>query len=178
MSVEPRTRDAAQPQVELRGFNAALWVAIAVAAITIFASALTLYLAFAGAERELPAQYRSQGSELDADQQRSARATALGAGALLRIEDGGVWITDPSFKNPNTVSRPSLTLLLTHATLPALDRSLRLVQDPSAPRRYVAMARPLESGRWLAQLESGDGWRLRGELSAPTPFWQLGVHRP
>jgi hypothetical protein len=65
--------------------NPALWAMIGIPAATVVASAITLMMAYGGAEPELPARYAWEGAALDQDIARAARARELGLGAELGL---------------------------------------------------------------------------------------------
>lgn len=154
--------------------NPVLWAMIGIPVITVLASAYTLWLAFGGAEPELPQRYAWEGAALEHDAQRAARAEALGIAATLRFETDGriAVLLDPAPASPGT----GLTLHLTHATRTEGDRSLRL-EPTGTPGRYEGRLAPLPAARWLVQLEDESaGWRLRGRLETPGTAVHLG-HR-
>lgn len=166
--------DAAGRAAADAGPNLTVWVAIVVPVVAVLASALTLYLAYAGREPELPAQYAWEGATLDRDLERGARARALGVGLTLDL--GTADLVRARLAMANDAPAPqSLRLRLTHATLPQLDRDLQLVLEAGTTRDYVARIEPLPKGHWLVQVESGEEWRVRGEFDAPVPLVTLGA---
>jgi hypothetical protein len=168
---DERARAAEAPDA---GPNLTVWVAIVVPVVAVLASALTLYLAYAGREPELPAQYAWEGATLDRDLERGARARALGVGLTLDL--GTADLVRARLEMASDAAAPeSLRLRLTHATLPQLDRELQLVREAGATRDYVARIEPLPKGHWLVQVESGEEWRVRGEFDAPVPLVALGT---
>ena len=60
----------------------------------------------------------------------------------------------------------ALVLRRTHATLPALDRTMELRPAVSAPG-FTARTEPLPAGHWLVEVAGDDTWRLRGRFTAP-----------
>jgi hypothetical protein len=156
------------------GPNLTVWVAIVVPVIAVLASALTLYLAYAGREPELPAQYAWEGATLDRDLERGARARALGV--ALTLDLGTADLVRARLETATAGAAPeSLRLRLTHATLPRLDRDLQLVREAGTTSDYVARIEPLPKGHWLVQIESGEEWRVRGAFDAPAPLVALGA---
>jgi hypothetical protein len=162
--------DAPQPE---RRPNLVLWVSIGVPLATIVASAITLYVSYSKAEPELPAQYSWEGSALDADLARAAEAQRLGAAVDLDFSADGLVQARLQFANGAQDPPSTLELRLTHATLPALDRSVTLARD-SADGHYSAKLEALARGHWLVQLDAGKQWRLRKEFDAPTLAVRLG----
>ncbi len=154
--------------------NPVLWLAIGVPAATVLASALTLFVAYRGADPELPAQYVTEGAPLDADLAQAQRAREQGvtlqfdlsAGDRLRIE----YRSAAGLPNPEY-----LRLRLTHATRPELDRDIRVGREAGRTDAYTAAMPPLERGHWLVQAEESGRWRLRGEIDAPRMRWSLGA---
>lgn len=154
--------------------NPALWAMIGIPAVTVLASAYTLWLAFGGAEPELPERYAWEGAALERDMERAARAEAYGIAVTLEIAADGR-ITGTLVPAPATPGA-ALTLHLTHATRSEGDRSVRL-EPTGAPGRYAGRLAPLPAARWLVQLEDESaGWQLRGRLETPGTVVQLG-HR-
>ncbi|MFO1427794.1 MAG: FixH family protein [Steroidobacteraceae bacterium] len=157
------------------GRNWVLWIAIGVPTLTVCASALTLYLAVSRSEPELPPQYHWEGAALDQDIARADAARRLGAQVHVDFTTPGTVQAQLRFAPGSTAARPAeLQLRLTHATLPALDRSVRLVLDP-ASGSYAARLDALPTGHWLVQLDGGTDWRLRGEFDSPAQGWALGL---
>lgn len=180
--------------------NPVLWIMLGVPAAAVCASLLTLFLAVRGSEPPLPAQYAWEGMALEHDQARAMRAAALGAAATLDFESPGRLRVELAFAAPAAVPPPVLAMRLTHATLPALDRSLRLVRN-AVSGAYVVDLPTLQRGHWLVELAAatpraagapgsgtvtgsasarhasiapGDDWRLRGEFKAPASSVRLG----
>lgn len=160
-------RDPSPQPAPPPGPNPALWVVAGVLAFTVVASFLLLYVALQGREPELPAHYRWEGPGLDADLERADAARRAGARVTLDFSTGDVLRVHVSFADRSQLPPDGLELRLTHATLPALDRSLRLTRD-STPDGYVARVAPLAPGRWLVQVGDDAHWQLRGRLEAPT----------
>jgi hypothetical protein len=158
--------------------NFVLWISIGVPLATIAASALTLYLAYSQAEPELPAQYSWEGAALDADFARAAQARRLGATVDLDLGTDGLAQAQLDFSTGSRAWPRNLDLKLTHATLPALDQTVRLNLDSSGGH-YSARLEPLARGHWLVELESGlesgKQWRLRTQFDAPARSVRL-VH--
>ncbi len=179
------------PAPSATGANPVLWIMLGVPAVTVCASMLTLFLAARGADPPLPPQYAWEGRALERDQARAERATVLGAAATLDFGSAGALRVGLAFDTPDASLPATLQLHLTHATLPSLDRRLRLVREGAATSFSVELP-PLARGHWLVELapaapdveRAGNGnggqasrvddWRLRGEFKAPDVFVRLG----
>lgn len=160
------------PPGESRGrANPVVWIMIGVPLAAVCASVLTLFLAARGSEPTLPAQYSWEGEALEQDFARADRAGALGAAAELEFGAGRVRIA-LDFSASTQALPPALELRLTHATLPALDRTVRVVREPGSAA-YSADLPALQRGRWHVELAGAD-WRLRGRLEAPVSYVRLG----
>ena len=154
--------------------NPVLWAMIGIPAVTVLASAYTLWLAFGDAEPKLPKRYAWEGAALERDIERAARAEAQGIAVTLEIAADGR-ITGLLVPAPTTPGA-ALTLHLTHATRTEGDRSVRL-EPTGTPGRYEGRLAPLPAARWLVQLEDErGGWQLRGRLETPGTAVHLG-HR-
>jgi hypothetical protein len=169
--------DARQQPVGPRRPNPALWAMIGIPVATVFASAGTLFLAYGGAEPQLPDRYAWEGAALDQDLARSEHARALGIGATLDITaDGRIVVRlSPGGRAASAPSRAvasALRLHLTHTTRPESDRSLTL-QPSGIDGHYEGLTTPLPAARWLVQLD-GDDWRLRGQIETPVETARLG----
>lgn len=176
------TASAAPPRTPSRA-NPALWAIVGIPAATVVASAITLMMAYGGAEPELPARYVWEGAALDRDIARASRARELGLGAELGFREGGravLRLTGTATRAPSpsdgaTGRAPrTLTLHLTHATRPALDRSVTLTAVAGTDR-FEGRLGALPAARWLVQLDDDRGaWRLRGRLETPSGAVRLG----
>lgn len=177
--------------------NPVLWITLGVPLAAVCASVLTLFLAVREAEPPLPARYSWEGLALEHDQARAARAAALGAAATLDFESPGRLRVELAFAATGAALPPVLELHLTHATLPPLDRSLRLLRDADSGA-FVAELPALQPGHWLVELATagpaapgtpaatppataatppaaaGNDWRLRGEFNSPASIVRLG----
>lgn len=152
------------------------WAMIGIPTAAVLASFYTLYLAMSGSEPELPPQYVSEGKALDADFARAQRA--IEADISIRLD----WVRDAQpphieaqYRSGAGASAPAtLTLHLTHATLPSLDQQLVLkrVGETSAYRTEVGS---LPKGHWLVEV-SADDWRLRGRLDSSIGNVLLGAN--
>lgn len=163
------------PDDESRGrANPVLWIMVGIPLIAVCAGILTVYLAVRGSEPTLPAEYAWEGMALERDQVRAERAATLGAAAELDFATSGQLRVVVDFADPAAPAPGDLELLLTHATLPALDRRLQLRRGIEAHVWQVAMPQ-LPRGNWLVEVAAPDqGWRLRGRFNAPTPQVRLG----
>lgn len=149
------------------------WAMIGIPAAAVLASFYTLYLAVSGSEPELPPQYVSEGSALDADFARAQRA--IDAGITLHID----WLQqqapaiEAQYVSASGVAAPeTLDLRMTHSTLPALDQTLTLTRL-AGTERYRANLDALPAGAWLIEV-SGADWRLRGRIESAVGTVILG----
>ena len=143
--------------------NLALWAMIAIPAVTVVASLVTLRLAMVGRDPELPSQYAWEGAPLDRDIARAARAQALGIGAALSFERTGRILVHVAAR-ADMPPPQRLVLSITHASRPALDRRVVLLSEGDGGR-FIAASPALPAGLWRLQLEDENGgWRLRGDL--------------
>lgn len=150
------------------------WAMIGIPAAAVLASFYTLYLAVSGSEPELPPQYVSEGSALDADFARAQRA--IDAGITLRID----WLQqqpaaiEAYYVSKSGVAAPAtLNVRMTHATLPALDQTLTL-ERVAGTERYRASIDSLPPGAWLIEVSAAD-WRLRGRIESSVGAVILGA---
>jgi len=177
--------DTAPPPHTPSRANPALWAVIGIPAATVVASAVTLMMAYGGAEPELPERYAWEGAALDLDVARAARARALDLGARLEFRDDGrvvLQLVAPARADRSSTADAAigaapraLTLHLTHATRPALDRSVTLTPAAEVGRFEGRIGGALPAARWLVQLDDDrGGWRLRGRLETPGAAVHLG----
>jgi uncharacterized protein len=159
------------PDESPSGANPVVWIMIGVPLAAVCASLLTLFLAARGAEAPLPAQYSWEGQALERDFARARRAESLGAAAEMQFDAGHARVV-LDYSAGKDALPASLELRLTHATLPALDRAIRLVRD-AATGAYDADLPALQRGRWHVELAGAD-WRLRGRFEAPVSYVRLG----
>lgn len=150
------------------------WAMIGIPAAAVLASFYTLYLAVSGSEPELPPQYVSEGSALDADFARAQRA--IDAGITLRI----TWLQqqppaiEAQYVSTSGVAAPvTLALRMTHSTLPALDQTLTLTRV-AGTERYRTNLDALSAGAWLIEISAAD-WRLRGRIESTGGTVVLGA---
>jgi len=152
------------------------WAMIGIPVAAVLASFYTFYLAISDSEPELPSQYVSEGSALDADFARAQRAIDAGISLNLdfrQAEKAG--IVEARYASTTGVPAPEiLRLSLTHTTLSELDRQLTLTHIANSDL-YRATGAPLPSGRWLVEV-SVDDWRLRGRLESASSVVELGAH--
>jgi len=150
------------------------WAMIGIPVAAVLASFYTFYLAVSGSEPELPPQYVSEGSALDADFARAQRA--IDAGITLRI----TWLkrqppaVEAEYVSTSGVAAPvTLALRMTHSTLPALDQTLTLTRV-AGTERYRANLDALPAGAWLIEVSTAD-WRLRGRIKSTGGTVVLGA---
>ncbi|HEY2403244.1 MAG TPA: FixH family protein [Steroidobacteraceae bacterium] len=146
-----------------RGPNAAVILAIALPAFAVLASVGTAWIAVTKGDPPLPGQYHWEGERLDHDFADSHRAATLGLAATLDLQ--------PSQGSCHLVlqlasSMPAeVTLAVTHASRPELDRQMRFVRD-GISNNYTTICTSLPAGRWHLELKSpDDNWSYRQDWS-------------
>jgi hypothetical protein len=148
--------------------GAAFFVMLGIPAFAVLASILLVFEAVRSAEPELPASYAVEGRALDADFAAARRAGEAGLALELDMSrDGQLRLTAQA--GDDTALPPTLSVHLTHTTLPMRDRQTVLRRD--ATGAYIGRILPLETGRWWLQIdgttESGAPWRLRSRFRTP-----------
>jgi uncharacterized protein len=153
--------------------NPVLWIAVALPAIAIAASFLTLGVAVRHPDNELPEQYHWEGMKLDRDFERSARAATLGVRAELR-EFGRSGRCHLRLEIAGTAP-PELQVRLIHATQPSLDRDVRL-QRNAASSLYEGECHSMPQGHWRIELTDRNGdWSIRQNVRGSLNFARLYV---
>ena len=151
---------------EKSGPNPVLWVVFGILTFTVVASAFLIYAATRDADPPRPSHYEREGAGLDADLRRAAAAAELGVRVTLDLGTPGLIGATLRFRDAAHPAPAALVLRLTHATLPALDRTMELRPAVSAPG-FTARTVPLPAGHWLVEVAGDDTWRLRGRFTAP-----------
>jgi hypothetical protein len=155
--------------------SAIFWFMIGIPAVAVIASFATLFLAIRGAEPELPATYHWEGAALDQDLQRLQYAGQLGLQAQLQFGPDGRISLRPRFGDPLYLPPQTLTLRLSHATLPGNDRALTLRRNGDL---WTGQSGALPAGHWRLELTDEHRWLLRSEFSAPLASLELHGLRP
>lgn len=128
--------------------------------LAVIASFATLALALLKPDGELPEQYHWEGTRIDRDFDRAARAAQLHVRAALQgFAATGMCAVALTTAGP---APQTLTLRLTHATEPALDRQFELHRRVEAPPVYISPCKPVPDGHWRLELiDNANGWSLR-----------------
>jgi hypothetical protein len=153
----------------IRRTNPALLVTVALPALAVIASFLTLAITLAHPDSELPEQYHWEGFQLDRDFSRAERASALGVRAdLTHFSYGGACEITLTM---NGAAPEVLELMLAHATRPALDQHLRLARTspPEEARAgrasYATLCRTVAPAHWRLELMDGEHtWSVRESI--------------
>jgi hypothetical protein len=156
------------------GRNTVIWVMLWVPLLSIVGGAVTLWLSYEGVDPELPAHYHWEGRDVERDFMLAAEARALDVRAAIDFAADGRVTMEVLAADPEALPG-EVTLRITHATLPSLDRELRLVRTGSG---YGSIAAPLGRGTWLVELRATDRWLLRGKVSGPTQVLRLAARTP
>jgi hypothetical protein len=136
---------------------------IAIPAIAVTASFITLGLALHGREPPLPENFNWEGASLDRDFERVAEAARIAVRTTLQVagRDGHCTARFAA----NAPAPDVLLVQLTHATNPALDRQWAL--RPSADG-YAGACGASPAGHWYVTVTEPSGkWRLRREIVGP-----------
>lgn len=137
--------------------NPALVATILIPALAVAGSLFTVALAVLHGDRELPEQYHWEGFKLERDFVRFQRAVELDVRASLEV---GAASRLCHLRLRLTGAPPAaLDLALVHATIPALDRRVRLVRNGD---RYEGRCDPAPAGSWRIELaDVGQTWQIR-----------------
>lgn len=145
--------------------NPVLWITLALPAVTVVASFLTLGAALVHPDNELPEQYHWEGFRLDRDFARAERAAVL----RVRASFEGLGTSGPcgvTLELQGTAPR-SLSLRLTHGTQSSLDQSLLFhrVSDEAGRATFAGECQATPDGHWRAELSDAEnGWSIRQNL--------------
>jgi hypothetical protein len=156
-----------------RTLNPVLILTWLIPSVAVIASFLTLTLAIVRPDGELPEQYHWEGFKLDRDFEQAKRAADLKVRAVLsRTSSDGVCRLNLSMDG-STPDRLSLTL--THATQPSLDRTLALARLASS-NEYESPCAPLPDAHWRVSLTDPKGaWSIRQNVSGGLDGWILSA---
>lgn len=138
---------------------------IALPALVVVASFVTLYLALRSDDGLVEDDYYQRGKEINRVLDRDRAAQAYGLHARLVMEPARHRIAvrlDTATKLSPVPQR--LTLKLLYATRAGLDRTVSLVRE--ADGEYDGVLPMLAQGHWYVQLAAAD-WRLTGGLRVP-----------
>jgi hypothetical protein len=158
-------------------FNAPLLLALGIPTLAIVASFMTLALAIAKPDGELPEQYHWEGMRLDRDFEAANRAADLNVAATLSRNDAmSSCQLDLQIKGS---SPDALTLVLTHATHPSLDQRLTLRRSSTHSTHYVTQCAAIPNAHWRVELtEPSNNWSVRQYVTGPIASWELNASAP
>lgn len=162
-----RSLESGRPEPWYRQFWP--WFLIGIPALAVVGGIVTIYVATTSPHTMVVDDYARIGLATHQRMERDQRAAQLGLSAKVRVSESPAEITVRlGGEVPGT---DHLVLKLSHPTLAALDRTLKL---PGYGGSYSArLEAPLE-GRWYLQIEPPDGgWRLAGELRSGTQSLEL-----
>jgi hypothetical protein len=172
-----------QPESRKSAFNPALIATIVIPAFAIAASVATVGVAVLYGDRELPEQYHWEGFRLDRDFALAERARELDVRiAFGRIGAGGTCSADLDLRGP---ASGTLTLRLTHATLPVHDRFVELRRVSASEHgalthaHYAAACEALPEGHWRLEIsDSQMGWSIRQSVAGTVNGLSIAARRP
>ncbi|MDE2220336.1 MAG: FixH family protein [Gammaproteobacteria bacterium] len=141
--------------------NPVLVLVIALPLLAVAGSFVSLALALARGDTELPKNYHWEGGAFDRDQELEARAARLGIGATLAFDPAaGQCVL--ALHGAAAAGPATLRLGLVHPTEAALDRQLLLRLEGG---RYRAACSVLPPAHWWLELaDEQDNWLVRGRL--------------
>jgi hypothetical protein len=116
--------------------------------------------------------FAREGAPLALDQQRAQRAQQLGVRIDLNLAASGHIVARIATSYSGIREPNSLTLRMTHATRPELDREVRLTRGEDGA--FHARDAAVPAGEWLLQVDSSDAWRVRSRASLPSARITLG----
>lgn len=138
-----------------------LWFVLAPLILVVFASIITVSIAFNTADDVVVDNYYREGRMLTQDFTADEYANTLGLNGKLSFQPG--WV---SFTLNNTAFSQDLILLISHPAKAALDRSIKL-RRISAGYYKNAYDGDLV-GRWYLRLsayrDTNELWRMHGEI--------------
>jgi hypothetical protein len=135
-----------------------LWFVVGLPLTAVIAAFVTLGIAVRSHDEVVRDDFRREGLAIHADPARDQAATALGATASLSVEpaEGRISV---ELALERGASPDELLLVLSHATLAANDRLVRLRRDNG---RYQGATAALPAGHWYVEITPPDrSWRLR-----------------
>jgi hypothetical protein len=132
------------------------WILMAGPAAVVAAGAITLWIAFAGADGLVAGDYYRQGLAINKVIAREQAAARLGIGAELERRSGSLRV------RLQGASPDALFVHLAHATRAGYDARLRLARKLDG--WYEAALPELPPGRWRVAIEDPQGrWRIAKE---------------
>jgi hypothetical protein len=159
-----------------RPFNPVLMLTVCLPAIAVLASFASLALAILRPDGELPEQYHWEGFRLDRDFDAAKHAAELEIRASFSM-DATRNVCRLTLQAKGNAPK-ALTLILTHATQPSLDRRLvfRRVAQSGSGGDFEAPCAPLPDSHWRVELTDADNtWSVRQSLAGSIESWRLGA---
>jgi hypothetical protein len=143
-------------------------------AIVVVAGAATTWLAIASNDGLVSDDYYKRGLAINRTIERTARADALGLGAVVDVSANGVAQVSLTSAGGEAAAGPeTVRLLVTHPTRAGFDVQATLPRV--APGRYAGRVAAPAPGRWRVIVES-EGWRLPAvEIDGPIDAVRLGL---
>lgn len=149
------------------------WLLMAGPVTVMVAGAITMWVAFSGADALVVDDYYKQGKAINQDLRRDRVAASLGLSMTLRFDAATGTLLGQVRGIDKTAA---LSLLLIHPTMPSKDLRLDAVPDDQG---NFSIALPLlERALWQVQLEDmARTWRLHGNWAWPqqknTDIWAV-----
>ena len=132
------------------------WLLISGPGGVLVAGAITMWLAFSGADGVVAEDYYKQGRAINRRLAREGVARSQGIAATVALEEGRIRV------QLTGAAPPALFVHLAHATRAGHDVRLRLTRAASGD--YEAPLEPLPRGRWRIVIEDPRGaWRIDRE---------------
>ena len=139
------------------------WLLMLGPLVVLVAGAITIRIAFSGADALVVDDYYKQGKAINQDLRRDRVAAELGLTASLRYDAaaGRLLGTVTGLR-----TAMPLTLLLVHPTMPQKDIRFDVMPEPNG--EFMLPLAMLERANWQVQLEDGQRqWRLHGQWLWP-----------
>jgi len=132
------------------------WLLIAGPGTVLIAGAITMWLAFSGADGVVAEDYYKRGLAINRQLAREEAARTQGIAATVELNDERIRV------QLSGAAPEALFVHLAHATRAGHDVRLRLTRD--ATGAYEAPLEPLPKGRWRIVIEDPRGtWRINRE---------------
>lgn len=141
------------------------WFLISLPLSVVIAALVTINIAIDSDDGLVSDDYYKEGLAIHKDADSAAKATALGIAGTLSYdsETGAVGLVlDKALQG----AASSLSLRVTHPTLPDQDQSVQLT--PLDGMRFAGRVQLLGPANWKLQLRPADAsWRIEGRLALP-----------
>ena len=141
------------------------WFLISLPLSVVIAALFTINLALKTDDGLVSDDYYKEGLAVHKVADSSAKAVALGIAGQLRY-DADTGAVNVTFDRPLPNGTATLSLDVTHPTLPHQDQSTQLT--PSGETTYAGRLQPLGAAHWKLKLYPADKiWRIEGRLTLP-----------